>query len=335
MDRYSRQKLFAPIGEEGQKSLEQSSILIVGMGALGTVIANHFTRAGVGKIRLADRDFVEHSNLQRQMLFTEQDAEEMVPKAIAAKRVLETYNSHVKIEASIAHVSQHNIKKLTDGIDIVFDGTDNFSTRYLLNDICFKNGIPFSYGGVVGSRGMAAIFDPQSTSCFRCLFKDQQSAGQTCDTVGVISPAVDHVASMQVTEGMKFLTHHTEMIKPVLRTFDVWKNESYELKLPKKQTNCPVCSQNAYPALASSNSTFEQSLCGRDSVQIIAPYAFDLASIEKRLKMIGNIQRTPFLLRVEIPSSITFVLFPKGRVLIQGTDDPVTARTLFDRYIGS
>lgn len=335
MERYSRQVLFKPIGSEGQELIEQSSVLIIGMGALGTVIANHLVRAGVGQLRIVDRDFVEFSNLQRQTLFTENDAIEMIPKAIAAQRVLQTYNSKVNIEAHVVHVSSENIDSLTNGIDIVFDGTDNFSTRYILNDICFKKNIPFSYGGVVSSRGMTAFFNPHSTSCLRCAFNEQQSTGQTCDTVGVISPVVDIVSSIQVTEGLKYITNNVEAIKPVLRTFDIWNNDSYEMKLPKKRVDCPVCAHKKYPALEAASTVFEQSLCGRNSVQIIAPSVFDLIELEKRLQSIGEIKRTPFLLKVNVSPTITFVIFPNGRVLIQGTDELVEARSLFDRYIGS
>lgn len=334
MNRYSRQMLFAPIGEDGQKKLKKSSILIVGVGALGTVIANHFTRAGVGHIRLVDRDFVEQSNLQRQMLFTEKNAEEMMPKAVAAKRVLETYNSDVHIEALVEHVSRRNIDRIFEGIDIVFDGTDNFSTRYLINDICFKEKIPFSYGGVVSSRGMTAFFHPGETSCFRCTFAGQ-SGGETCDTVGVISPVVDIVSSLQVAEGLKYLTGHTEDIKPVLRTFDLWNNESYNIHLPKPQVDCPVCTHESYPALEATQASIEQSLCGRNSVQILSPKPFDLLYLEEKMRAVGNVKRTPFLLKIDIPTSVTFVLFPNGRTLIQGTDDLIVARAMYDRYIGS
>lgn len=335
MERYSRQILFGPIGREGQEKIKKSSALIVGMGALGTVIANHLMRAGIGHLRIVDRDFVETSNLQRQMLFTENDAKELVPKAIAAKRVLETYNSQVEIDAHVTHVSANNMASLMEDMDIVFDGTDNFSTRYLINDSCYKKNIPFSYGGVVRSRGMTALFNPNTTSCLRCLFNEQQSTGETCDTVGVISPIVDIVSSIQVTEGLKYLTENIDAIRPILRTFDIWNNDSYAIKLPKKKTNCPVCMHKSYPALDQPNTTFEQSLCGRNSVQILSPDTYDLTNMEKRLQHLGEVQRTPFLLKVNISSSITFVLFSNGRVLVQGTDDLVEARSMFDRYIGS
>src|SRR5690625_4146245 len=206
IERYSRQMLFPPIKDIGQRKIANSSVLVVGAGALGTVISNHLVRAGIGKLRLVDRDYVELSNLQRQMLFDENDVKEALPKAIAAKRKLEKMNSDVVIEAAIDNVTNENINALTDGIDIVLDGTDNFATRYLLNDICYQKNIPFSYGGVVSSRGMSALFIPGETPRLLSLTADGSDSGQTCDTIGVIAPAVDIVSSMQVVESLKYLT---------------------------------------------------------------------------------------------------------------------------------
>src|SRR5690625_2176876 len=205
-ERYSRQMLFQPIGESGQVSIEKSTVLVVGAGALGTVICNHLVRAGIVRLRIIDRDYVEISNLQRQMLFDEEDVENALPKAVAIKGKLEKINSNVTIEVLTGNASIENIHELTEDVDVVLDGTDNFATRYLLNDICYKRNIPYSYGGVVSSRGMTAFFVPEETPCMRCIIKQGADNGQTCDTVGVISPAVDLVSSMQVTETLKYLT---------------------------------------------------------------------------------------------------------------------------------
>src|SRR5690625_2431969 len=205
-DRYSKQTLFQPIGESGQERIENSTVLVVGVGALGTVICNHLVRAGVGRLRIIDRDYVEISNLQRQMLFDEEDVKKALPKAVAAKEKLGKINSNVTIEAITGNASVENIHELTDSADVVLDGTDNFATRYLLNDICYKRNIPYSYGGVVSSRGMTAFFVPNETPCMRCIIKEGSDSGQTCDTVGVISPAVDMVSLMQVTETLKYVT---------------------------------------------------------------------------------------------------------------------------------
>src|SRR5699024_6193137 len=218
----------------------------------------------------------------------------------------------ITIEAHVSHISQDNIQTYIEGADLVFDGTDNFSTRYIMNDSCFKNNIPFVYGGVVSSRGMTAFFNPSTTSCVRCLFEEQQSSGQTCDTVGVISPIVDIIASFQVTEGLKYLTGHSYRIQSVLRTFDIWNNQTYQVNLPNKRPHCPVCMHHTYPALEKGNRYIEQSLCGRNSVQLFAPTNFDLHAMEERFKHISPTKRTPFLLKVELNNEVTFVLFPNN-----------------------
>ncbi|RYG74958.1 thiazole biosynthesis adenylyltransferase ThiF [Lentibacillus lipolyticus] len=327
--------LFGPIQETGQQKLEKSSVLIVGAGALGSVISNQLVRAGVGRIRLIDRDYVEWSNLQRQMLFDEDDATEAVPKAIAAKRKLERMNSQVTVDAIVGNVSIDNIQELLDGIDVVLDGTDNFSTRYLLNDACFQKGIPFSYGGVVSSRGMQAFFTPDWTPCLRCIAKEGAASGQTCDTAGVISPAVNMVASYQVTETLKYLTGNHKALRNTLKTFDIWLNHQFDMKLSASDSDCPVCQNHEYPALNKSVENEETVLCGRDTVQIHRETSMDLAYWEKTLAPAASIQRTPFLLKAVFPEGIQFVLFKDGRVLVQGTEEPVQARIFYDRYIGS
>lgn len=335
LNRYSRQMLFNPIKESGQKMLLNSSVLVVGAGALGTVICNHLVRSGIGKIRLIDRDYVELSNLQRQMLFDEEDVKEALPKAIAAKRKLEKINSDIVIDAIVGNATNENMKELVEDIDVVLDGTDNFSTRYLLNDICYKNNIPFSYGGVVSSRGMTAFFIPKETPCLRCITKQDMDHGQTCDTVGVISPAVDYVSSMQVTETIKYLTGNKKYLRKTLRTFDIWFNQHYDMKFQTPNPDCPTCQQNKYPALQKKVQDRETTLCGRNTVQIHRKDILDLSKWEKQLSNVSTVQRTPFLLKAQFDQKINFVLFPDGRVLIQGTEDKVVARTWYDRYIGS
>ncbi|MFC4558815.1 ThiF family adenylyltransferase [Virgibacillus kekensis] len=333
--RYSRQMLFAPIGEEGQKKLSESKVLIVGAGALGTVISNHLVRAGVGKLRIVDRDYVELSNLQRQTLFDEKDVEDALPKAVAAKKKLTKMNSLVDVEAIVGNVSNETIDEYITGIDVVLDGTDNFSTRFILNDACYKYNIPFSYGGVVSSRGMSAFFVPGETPCLRCITSPGAENGQTCDTVGVISPAVDIAASYQVTETLKYLTGNQKHLRNTLKTFDIWFNHHYDMKLTNPEPACPTCQSEEYPSLKKSVSDEETVLCGRDTVQIHSKAAIDLVEWKERLSKVANVQQTPFLLKVSINEDIKFVLFPDGRVLVQGTEDRVAARTWYDRYIGS
>ncbi|OZU89964.1 thiamine biosynthesis protein ThiF [Virgibacillus indicus] len=336
-NRYSRQVLFKPIKETGQERLKNSSVLVVGAGALGTVICNHLVRSGIGHLRIIDRDYVELTNLQRQMLFDEQDVEEALPKAIAAKNKLKKINSEVTIDAIVGNAAYENIEKLVEGIDVILDGTDNFSTRYLLNDISYKKSIPYSYGGVVSSRGMSAFFIPGVTPCLRCIAREgtDTGQGQTCDTVGVIAPAVDMVSSLQVTETMKYLTDNKEHLRNTLRTFDIWYNNQYDIKLSKPDPHCPTCQQKEYPALQPAAQDKETVLCGRNTVQIHEKPQMDLSKWEKYLDSAATVKRTPFLLKAEFDNEMSFIIFPDGRVLVQGTEDQVKARTWYDRYIGS
>ncbi|MFD1363054.1 ThiF family adenylyltransferase [Lentibacillus salinarum] len=333
--RYSRQMLFAPIGENGQQRLSASSALVVGAGALGTVIGNHLVRAGIGKIRLIDRDYVELSNLQRQMMFDEEDVRQVLPKAVAAKHKLEKINSEVVVEAIVGNVTVDNIDELLNDVDVVLDGTDNFSTRFLLNDACFKYQVPFSYGGIVSSRGLTAFFVPQKTSCLRCITKEGAGNGQTCDTVGVISPAVDMISSFQVTETLKYLTGNEQALRNTLKTIDVWYNRDYDMKLNMSDVDCPTCRQHKFPALQKNANDEETVLCGRDTVQIHRKSSISLEQWEVQFAKVASVKRTPFLLKASFPEGIHFVMFKDGRVLVKGTEDRVQARTWYDRYIGS
>ncbi|MBB6635211.1 ThiF family adenylyltransferase [Cohnella thailandensis] len=334
-ERYSRQILFAPIGESGQRKLADSAVCIIGMGALGTVLANHMVRAGVGLVRMVDRDFVERSNLQRQMLYDEEDAEKGLPKAIAAKDKLSRVNSSVRIEAIVADVTARNIDELLEGIDLVLDGTDNFQTRFLLNDACFKLGIPFAYGGAVSSRGMSAILVPGETPCLRCFMSSADSGGQTCDTIGVIAPVVDIVASYEAVEALKFLVGAAEARRQSLVSFDIWHNQYYEMKLGQPSASCPCCQEKKYPALEEPALDELLSLCGRESVQIAGSRPFDLEEWSARLEpAVARVKLNPYLLRAELPEGERLVLFPEGRVLVQGTADFVRAKSLYARYIG-
>ncbi|WP_337926709.1 ThiF family adenylyltransferase [Paenibacillus caui] len=334
-ERYSRQMLFAPIGEAGQKKLMDSAVCIVGMGALGTVLASHMVRSGVGHVRLLDRDYVEPSNLQRQMLYDEEDAEQVLPKVFAAKNKLGRINSSVRIEAIFSDVTARNIHEALEGMDLVLDGTDNFQTRFLLNDACYEQGIPFIYGGAVSSRGMSALFVPGVTPCLRCFIQSADSGGQTCDTIGVISPIVDIVASYQAAEALKYLVGASEQRRDSLLTFDIWHNQFFEMKLGKPREKCPCCGLKQYPALQKEEETMV-SLCGRESVQISGHAPFDLELWRQRLESaVLTTKSNPYLLRAELREGERLVLFADGRVLVQGTDDPARARSLYARYIGS
>jgi adenylyltransferase/sulfurtransferase len=332
-ERYSRQVRFSPIGEKGQKVLASRSVLVVGVGALGTVLANHLVRAGIGLVRIVDRDYVEMSNLQRQMLFDEQDVVQSLPKAVAAERKLKAINSSVQVEAFVTDVTVDTLPDLLEGIDLVLDGTDNFRTRFLLNDMCFKLGIPFAYGGAVSARGMSALFIPGETPCLRCFINQGDGSGQTCDTIGVISPVVDIVASYQVIEVLKYLVDDKKSLRGTLRSFDVWRNHQFDLKMEKPKEDCPTCQLKRFPALTEEGDHVT-TLCGRETVQIQRKEKLDLKLWSERLEGLADIQLTPFLLRVQLEEGERFVLFPDGRVLVQGTEDIARAKSLYSKYIG-
>lgn len=333
IDRYSRQKLFAPIGPEGQEKLQASTVLIVGMGALGTVLSNHMVRAGVGTVRVVDRDYVEWSNLQRQMLYDEDDAREALPKAMAAQRKLSRIHSGCRIEAHVSDVTPVTIEALMEGVDLVLDGTDNFQTRYVLNDACFKRGVPFVYGGAVSSRGMSAAFVPGETCCLRCLIPQSSGDGQTCDMIGVIAPIIDVAASFQAVEALKLLVGDRKSLRRSLVSWDLWHYHTHEMKLPAPRAACQTCGTKEYPSLQVEADTVA-TLCGRETVQIAGGRPLALDEWEGRLRSIGEVSRNPFLLKVALPEGERLVLFPDGRVLVQGTEDPVRAKTIYARYIG-
>lgn len=335
-ERYSRQMLFQPIGESGQEKLDKAKVLIVGMGALGTVVANHLARSGVGHLVFCDRDYVEMSNLQRQTLFDEDDVTEMLPKAVAAERRLKKINSTILIEGHVTDVTAENIGEFMEGTDLVIDGTDNFSTRYLMNDIAFKYSVPFIYGGVVSSRGMGAMFIPGVTPCLRCLFPTFDSSGQTCDTIGVLSMAVDIVASHEALMAIQYLTGNQEQIDQSLYTIDVWRNDRFAMGFGPPVEHCPTCGTHEYPTLNASSKDEATTLCGRETVQIQHSTRYDLNKWANQLEPVSSgVKKTPFLLKAVLQEGETLVLFPDGRTLVQGTDDVTRAKTLFTKYIGN
>jgi molybdopterin-synthase adenylyltransferase len=339
LSRYSRQILFSPIGKSGQEKLLKRKVAIVGMGALGTVLANHMVRAGVGFVRMIDRDFVEESNLQRQMLYDEEDARGHLPKAIAAARKLERINSSVKIEPIIADLNVMNAEQYLSDVDLILDGSDNFQVRYLINDVSVKFGIPWIYGGAVSSTGMFTFIRPKETPCYRCLFPNPPSGrGQTCDTAGVIGPIIHIIASYQATEALKFLVDAEQAYNPNLEQFDIWGNQHMQLDIQKgRNTQCPACGQGQFEFLDPENQLTEDytSLCGRDTVQITPRIlkTTDLNELAARFEALGQIEKNPFLLRFHVDGH-TLVFFKDGRVLVQGTDDVTAARSLYARYVG-
>jgi len=337
-DRYSRQILFAEIGEEGQKRLLNSRALIIGCGALGAAQAESLARAGVGKLWIADRDFIEFSNLQRQTMFTEKDAADRLPKAIACANHVREINSEIEIEAKVTDVNHSNIEQLIDDCDVVLDGTDNFATRYLINDACAKNNVSWIYGAAVGSYGVTMTIRPNETPCLRCIFPETPPAASalTCDTSGVIMPIISTVVAVQVTEALKLLTHHTDQLHNSLMQFDVWRNEWRRLALGKPTAGCPTCQLRQFEALKSESSEFAAVLCGRHAVQISPsrPTSVDLAALRRKLEAVGRVKTNDYLLRFSA-GAYELTVFQDARSIIRGTDDVATARSLYAKYVGN
>ncbi|MBA3766051.1 MAG: ThiF family adenylyltransferase [Acidobacteria bacterium] len=337
-ERYSRQILFDKIGETGQKRLLASCACVIGSGALGTAQAEALARAGVGRLRIVDRDFVEASNLQRQTMFTEQDARERLPKSVACARHIAEINSGIEIEAEVLDVNQSNIERLIKDCDVVLDGTDNFATRYLINDACVKHEVAWVYGAAVGSYGVTMTVRPHLSPCLRCIFEEAPPAGSapTCDTAGVIMPIISIVAAVQVTETLKLLTGHPEALHQSLMRFDVWDNEWRSIALGSPTLDCPTCGLGRYETLEAEAGDYAAILCGRDAVQISPgrPTKIDLAALAERLRGAGNVLVNPYLLRLQA-GDYELTVFQDARSIIRGTDDVPTARSLYAKYVGT
>lgn len=337
-ERYSRQILFNEIGQAGQKRLLDSQVLIVGCGALGTAQAEMLARAGVGRLRLADRDFVDESNLQRQTLFTEDDARQRIPKAVAAQNQLQKINSDITIDARIVDVNHSNVEGLIAGCDVVVDGTDNFATRYLINDACVKHDIPWVYGAAVGSYGVTMTIRPHQTACLRCIFEESPPAGSapTCDTAGVIMPVIQIVAAVQVTETLKLLTDNFQALHQSLMHFDVWRNEWRTIAPGPPQRDCVTCGLGLFETLAPISKENVAILCGRDAIQIspATDVSIDFASLAERLRPVGEVKFNDYLLRFKT-GDFELTVFKDARSIIRGTDQIPIARSLYARYIGN
>jgi len=337
-DRYSRQILFNGIGREGQRRLLNSRLLIVGCGALGSAQAESLARAGVGKLRIADRDFVEASNLQRQTMFTESDAAEHLPKTIACANHISQINSDIKVEAEIVDVNHSNVERLIEDCDLVLDGTDNFATRYLINDACVKHNINWIYGAAVGSYGVTMTIRPKETPCLRCIFPEAPPAASapTCDTAGVIMPIVSIVAAVQVSEALKILTGRAESLHNSLIQFDVWRNEWRRISVGERLPDCPTCALRNFETLEADRQESAAVLCGRHAVQVSPsqPSRVDLAALGERLQASGDVKANDYLLRFRA-GDYELTVFQDARSIIRGTDDIATARSLYAKYIGN
>ncbi len=333
--RYQKQVILEQIGQKGQKKLSQSSVLVAGCGGLGCIIADFLVRAGVGKITLVDRDVVELDNLHRQILFDEDDAEKAIPKALAASEKLKKANSGVDIEAEVADISPANVEKIIRNADLVLDGTDNFETRFLLNDACLKKGIPWVYGGVVATRGMCLAVIPGKTPCLRCFLSEPPPPGEvpTCETVGVLGPAVAVIASLEVSEAMKILMGKKDELLEGMVNFDIWTGD-WALFQIKKNTECPACSQGDYQYLRKGIARTTV-ICGENAVQVtpLKKVKVSFPELTERLAAAGKVHQTKHVVRFEVPP-FEFLIFSDGRTIIKGTSDEAEARKAFSRYLG-
>lgn len=335
--KYSRQILFAGIGEQGQERLLASSAVLVGCGAIGAAAANLLVRAGVGRVRIVDRDFVEPSNLQRQVLFDEADAREALPKAVAAERKLRSINASVAVEGVVADINPHNAEELFADFDLILDGTDNFETRFLVNDFAVKSGKPWIYAAAVASYGLTMAIRPGVTACLACMLsteRNPQGLDETCDTVGVLGPIVNLIASLEVAEAVKLLAGREAALHGRLISCDVWSGRFQSVRVTRN-SDCPVCVRREFAHL-SGDAQPHITMCGRDSVQIHERgRALDLGVLRARLApTVDDVRHNEFLLRFRVaPYEMT--VFADGRAILKGTKDPAVARSLYARYIGA
>lgn len=349
--------LLPDIGESGQRRLSNSSVLLLGCGALGSVAADMLARAGVGQLTIIDRDIVELTNLQRQVLYDEQDVSDGLPKAEAAKRHIDRINSNVRVTAIVDDLNHTNIERYARGADVLVDGLDNLETRYLANDLAVSRGIPYVYGAAVGTTGMALTILPHSgqdtpweragfaSPCLRCLFEEAPPPGTmpTCDTVGVLGPVVAMIANFQVTETLKILTGNFSAVNRRMLHADPWNNDVYQLDVTNayESRDCPCCKRRLFDYLDGNAGSSAEVLCGRDAVQLRHRQrsdAIDFTTLAARLERFGEVSVNDFLLCARIASDddrFEITLFPDGRAIIKGTQQPEVARTVYSRYIGS
>ena len=361
LHRYHRQMLLPGFGEAGQRKLLSSTALVLGCGALGTVAADLLARAGVGHLVIIDRDFVELTNLQRQVLFDEQDIADALPKAEAARRKIARINSAVRVTAVVDDINHRNVERYAQGADVLVDGLDNFETRYLANDYAVKHGVPYVYGGVVGTTGAAFTVLPHTprgkapwettengnlaTPCLRCLFEEAPPPGAspTCDTVGVLGPAVNIVAGTEVSETLKILTGNYEHVSRTLLNVDLWTNTILQLKVhnARERTDCPTCRQRRFDYLEGQVGSSATSLCGRDAVQLThrqSTSGIDMKGVAERLRSHGSVVANEFLVRAALEDNgnrYELTLFPDGRAIVKGTAEAGVARSLYARYVGA
>ena len=341
--RYARQMRYAPLGEAGQRRLLESSVLVCGCGALGSVIAESLVRAGVGHVRIVDRDFLELSNLQRQVLFNESDVAQRLPKAIAAANHLRQMNSSVEVEPIVADMTHQNVAHLAREVDLLIDGTDNFEARLLLNDYAIKHNVPWIYGGVIGAEGRVMPILPGKSGCLACLVPEAPAPGETptCDTAGVLGPAVGVIASLQAIEAIKLLTTNEEAVAQGLTVVDLWTNRWRRLAVSQVE-DCRCCVRHEFDWLEGRRGSAAIKLCGRGAVQLTPPEdspRLDLATMRAKLAPLGEIEGNEFLIRLRLPKESSegeheVTLFADGRAIIGGVETEAEARTVWSRCLG-
>lgn len=338
--RYSRQIRFPQVGEAGQAKLRDARVLLVGCGALGSSIADTLVRAGVGFLRIVDRDFLEISNLQRQVLFDENDVEQMLPKAVAAATHLRRINSTAVIEPIVADVDAGNIEGFAEGCDLIMDGSDNFEIRFLINDVSVKHSIPWVYGGCLGADGQTMTILPGQTGCLNCLMLDgppPPGTTPTCDSFGILSPIINVIASIQSLEAIKILTQQFDAVSQKLQVFSLWENQmrSIDMSQLRDKVDCPTCKQHTFAWLAGERGSQTAVLCGRNSVQLSfgEREEMDLNELAGRLEKLGQVKLNQFMLRF-VADDITITVFKDSRAIISGTDDPAVARKIYTQYLG-
>ena len=334
-DRYSRQVLFSGIGAEGQKKLQSASIAIIGCGATGSSLASLLARAGVGKMRIIDRDYVEASNLQRQALFDEVDAAECFPKALAAARKITQFNSDIAVNGMVEDLTPANVESLLGGVDLILDATDNFETRYLINDFAVKNNVPWIYAAAVGSYAVTMNILPGETACLTCIFPAApQGTVETCDTSGILNSAVNLAVSFEATEAMKILIGAKDKVRRTMLSVNVWANEHAEMSTAKRRPDCQTCGKREFPHLAGEGRP-HITLCGRNSVQIHERHRpISFPEMQVRLEPHGKVKFNDFVLKFW-RDGFEITLFPDGRAIIKGTTDSAIARSLYARFVGS
>jgi molybdopterin/thiamine biosynthesis adenylyltransferase len=337
LERYSRQTLLPEIGEEGQRKLLSSTVALVGCGALGTAIASGLTRAGVGHLKIVDRDYIELSNLQRQALFDEEDIARGLPKAVAAAEKLRKINSGVYIEPLVTDLNPFNAERILGDADLVVDGTDNFEARFLINDVCLKQGLPWVYGAVIATYGVTMSIVPQRSACLRCLLREQPPPGTvpTCDTVGVLGTAPSIIGALEVTQALKLLLDGGEEFWSCLTQVDVWTAEWHSVQVGR-DNECPACGLGQYEFLEAKEGSFVTSLCGREAVQVSVrgEVQLSLPQLAERLAASGQVQFNEYMLRCVV-GDYDIAVFPNGRAIIKGTADETVARTVYAKYVGS